>query len=84
LTTMILVSHPTRPFPRQRPLFEIRDFELREPAASATGRSENKLLPRLPALRADRRLVTRHVPKSLFILTRSAPKKVFGTLAHRV
>jgi hypothetical protein len=71
---MILVSHPTRPPPRQTPLFEIRDFDCRAPAASATGRSENKLLPRLPALRADRRLVTRHVPKSLFILTRSAPK----------
>jgi hypothetical protein len=74
LTTMILVSHPTRPL---RPAESLLN---RESAASATGRSENKLLPRLPALRADRRLVTRHVPKSLFILTRSAPKKVFGTL----
>ena len=57
LTTMILVSHPTRLLPQ-------------------TGRIENKLLPRLPPLREDRRLVTRHVPKSLFILTRSAPKKI--------
>jgi hypothetical protein len=78
LTTMILVSHPTRQLPPAESLLNS------DSAASATGRSENKLLPRLPALRADRRLVTRHVPKSLFILTRSAPKKAFGTFAHRV
>jgi hypothetical protein len=34
------------------------------------------LLPRLLPSREDRRLVTRHVPKSLFILTRSAPKRI--------
>jgi hypothetical protein len=66
---MILVSLPTRP--RQPQTF----------CFAAIGRLENKfLLPRPPVLRTDRRLVTRHVPKSLFYLTRSAPKKCFGAL----
>src|SRR5262245_53998849 len=73
LTTMILASRPARPA-RNR----VTRFRRKRPDGKQVCYRDCR------ALRIDNRLVTRHVPKSLLILTRSAPKKkTFSAFAHR-